>query len=166
MAHVGFWTQPLPPFLPLKALSLTRVSPAGDNAGLPVDVRLLFPLGQADRQNVAIERETVSLSAPHADQGNVIIIAASPVVPVENYCLHGQLPLKLVLHACVVITHPQQVAPHINTKPAKKETQDLDMPTKRVTVTQVSLALRLNNLLANQLNTDSYRTVRPLYQMW
>lgn len=151
--------------MPLKAPSLTCVSPARDNAGLPVDVRLLFPVGQADRQNVAVERETVSLPTPHPDQGNVIIVAASPVVPVENYCLHGQLPLKLVLHACVVITHPQQVAAHINTKPAKKETQDLDTPAKRVTVTQSSVALRLNNLLANLLNSDSYRTVGPLYQM-
>lgn len=70
-------------------------------------------------------------SAPHPDQGYVIIIAASPVVPVEDNPLHGQLPLKLILHACVVIAHPQEVAPHINTKPGEKQTQDLDIPTKR-----------------------------------
>lgn len=122
MAHVGFWTQNSPPFLPLRAPSLTCVPPAGDDAGLPVDVRLLFPAGQADRQNVVIEGETVPLSAPHPDQGNVIVVAASPIVPVEDNPLHGQLPLKLILHTCVVIAHPQQVAPHINTKSGEKET--------------------------------------------
>lgn len=130
IARVGFWTQAPPPFSPLKALSLTCVSPAGDDAGLPVDVRLLFPVGQADRQNMAIEGETVPLSALHPDQGNVIIIAAGPVVPVEDNPLHRQLPLKLILHACVVIAHPQQVVSHINTKPGEKETQDPDTPTK------------------------------------
>jgi len=132
MAHVGSWTQTPPPFLAPKAPSLTCVSPAGDDAGSPVDVRLLFPVGQADRQNVAIKGEAVPLSAPHPDQGDVVIIAARPVVPMQDDPLHGQLPLKLVLHACVVIAHPQQVATHINTKSGeKKETQDLDAPTKR-----------------------------------
>lgn len=131
MAHVGFWSQTSSSLLPLKAPPLTCVSPARDDAGLPVDVRPLSPVRQADGQNVVIEGEAVSFSAPHPDQGYVIIIAASPVVPVEDNPLHGQLPLKLILHSRVVIAHPQEVAPHINTKPGEKHTQDLHTPTKR-----------------------------------
>lgn len=122
-------TPPIPILL-LRAVSLTCVSPARDDAGLPVYVRLLFPIRKADRQNVAIEGETVPLSASHSDQGNVIIIAASPVVPVEDNPLHRQLSLKLILHTCVVVTHPQQVASHINTKPREKGMQYLDISMK------------------------------------
>lgn len=131
MAHVGFWRQTSSPLLPLKAPPLTCVSPARDDAGLPVDVRPLSPVRQADGQNVVIEGETVPFSAPHPDQGYVIVIAASPVVPVQDNPLHGQLPLKLILHSCVVIAHTQEVAPHINTKPGEIQTQDLNSPAKR-----------------------------------
>lgn len=131
--HIDSSVQNPPSILLLKALSLTCVSPARDDAGLPVDVRLLFPIRKADRQNVVIEGETVTFSAPHSDQGNVVIIAAGPVVPVEDNPLHRQLPLKLILHTCVVIAHPQQVASYINTKPREKDRQDLDTPTKRET---------------------------------
>lgn len=131
MVHIDSSVQILPIIiLLLRALLLTCVSPARDDAGLPVYVRLLFPIRKTDRQNVAIEGETVPLSASHSDQGNIIIIAASPVVPVEDNSLHGQLSLKLILHTCVVVTYPQQVAPHINTKPREKDMQYLDISTK------------------------------------
>lgn len=82
---------------------------------------------------MVIEVETVTFSAPHSDQGNVIIIAASPVVSVEDNPLHRQLPLKFILHTCVVIAYPQQVVSYINTKPREKDRQDLDIPTQTET---------------------------------
>lgn len=132
IVHIDSSVQILPiPILLLRALSLTCVSPARDDAGLPVYVRLLFLIRKADRQNMAVEGETMPLSASHSDQGNVIIVAASPVVPVEDNPLHRQLSLKLILHSCMVVTYPQQVASHINTKPREKDMQYLDISTNR-----------------------------------